>query len=142
MFNMIPYRSSNNVVRYDPLNDEFFRSFFGPFSGGLSFRVDVKDDGDAYQLKADMPGFQKDQIHVDLNEDVLTISAGLDENREEKNENGYVLRERRTGAVRRSFNVKGIDKDAISARYENGVLQLSLPKEKPDAAAKRVIEIN
>ena len=142
MYTMIPYRNVNNVTHYDPFND-LFCSFFGPYDGATDFRVDVKDNGQAYELKADMPGFNKDQIHVDLNEDVLTISADADESKEEKSENGYVIRERRSGRVRRSFNVTGIDRDNIAARYENGVLELTLPKETPDKADnKRQIVIN
>ena len=143
MYTMMPYRSNCNVTRYNPFNDDWFRAFFGPGSTDMGFRVDVKDDGSAYQLSADMPGFDKDKIPVDLDEDVLTISASNNENREEKNENGYVIRERRSGSFRRSFNVKGIDKEKIAAAYENGVLHLTLPKEAPDPQQnKRTIVIN
>ena len=127
MMTMIPYRTAMSARPYDAFADNFFRSLFGN-TQNESFRVDVQDKGDAYVIEADLPGVARENIHVDLNEDVLTISAEKAENAEEK-ENGYIMRERRTGKASRSFNVEGIRKEDISAAYENGVLTLTLPKQ-------------
>ena len=135
---MIPYRTAMSARPYDAFADNFFRSLFGN-TQNESFRVDVQDKGDAYVIEADLPGVARENIHVDLNEDVLTISAEKAENAEEK-ENGYIMRERRTGKASRSFNVEGIRKEDISAAYENGVLTLTLPKqvEAPKETHRRI----
>ena len=138
MMTMIPYRTAMSARPYDAFADNFFRSLFGN-TQNESFRVDVQDKGDAYVIEADLPGVARENIHVDLNEDVLTISAEKVENAEEK-ENGYIMRERRTGKASRSFNVEGIRKEDISAAYENGVLTLTLPKqvEAPKETHRRI----
>ena len=134
MMTMIPYRTAMSTRPYDSFADNFFHSFFGD-AQNESFRVDVQDKGDAYMIEADLPGMARENIHVDLNEDVLTISAEKAENVEEKAENGYIMRERRTGKASRSFNVEG-----ITAAYENGVLTLTLPKqvEAPKETHRRI----
>ena len=138
MMTMIPYRTAMSARPYDAFADNFFRSLFGN-TQNESFRVDVQDKEDAYVIEADLPGVARENIHVDLNEDVLTISAEKAENAEEK-ENGYIMRERRTGKASRSFNVEGIRKEDISAAYENGVLTLTLPKqvEAPKETHRRI----
>ena len=138
MMTMIPYRTAMSARPYDAFADNFFRSLFG-HTQNEAFRVDVQDKGDAYVIEADLPGVARENIHVDLNEDVLTISAEKAENAEEK-ENGYIMRERRTGKASRSFNVEGIRKEDISAAYENGVLTLTLPKqvEAPKETHRRI----
>ncbi len=138
MMTMIPYRTAMSARPYDAFADNFFRSLFGS-TQNESFRVDVQDKGDAYVIEADLPGVARENIHVDLNEDVLTISAEKAENAEEK-ENGYIMRERRIGKASRSFNVEGIRKEDISAAYENGVLTLTLPKqvEAPKETHRRI----
>lgn len=139
MLTMIPYRSTMTTRPYDSFADSFFRSFFGAEQSG-SFRVDVQDKGNAYVLEADLPGVARENIHVDLNEDTLTISVESNENTEKKDENGYIMRERRTGCASRSFNVEGICRENISAAYENGVLTLTLPKmiEQPKPTHRRI----
>lgn len=128
MYNMVPFRRSTSML--DSFFDDFERSFF-PMSRSQmpAFRTDIKDEGDHYLLQADLPGFRKEDIDLDLKEGVLTISAKCEERREEKDEEGkYLCRERRSGSFTRSFDVSGIQEDAISAAYENGVLKLTLPK--------------
>ena len=142
MFTMIPYRSSMMTRPVNPFSDDFFRPFFARPEDN-TFRVDVQDQGDHYLLEAEMPGMKREDIHIDLENDVLSIFVEKDETKEEKNEAGYVIHERRTGRMSRAFNVEGIRKDGIQATYENGVLKLTLPKEQPEVKqAKRTIEIN
>ena len=148
MFNMIPYRAHimNRAPMtrdfFNPFNDDFFRAFFGgePMNG--SFKVDVKDEGDHYLMEAELPGVNRDDLHIDVEDGVMTISAETNETREENREN-YVYRERRSGSVRRSFNLDGIDEDAITATCKDGVLRLRLPKlSEASAPEKKRIEIN
>jgi len=139
---MIPYRPAMATRSFNPFADDFFRSFFGRPEDS-TFRVDVQDKGDSYLLEAEMPGFAKDDIHIDLDDDTLTIFVEKNETRDENNENGYVLHERRTGRMSRSFNVEGIRKEDINAAYQDGVLRLTLPKEEPQKVeTKRSIAIN
>ncbi len=106
-----------------------------------SFKVDVEDQGDHYLLKADLPGVAKENVHIALQEGVLTISAETCEEKEQK-ETNYLFRERRTGSMSRSFNVEGIDEEAISAAYADGVLSLTLPKLAEEKPTRRTIQIN
>ncbi|MCD8357229.1 MAG: Hsp20/alpha crystallin family protein [Clostridia bacterium] len=128
MFGMVPfeYRDRNLFDVFD----NFERSFFKNSSVDLpAFRTDIRDTGDKYVLEAELPGFSKEDISLDLKDGILTISAEHSESNDQKDENGsYIRRERRYGSFRRSFDVAGIDENSISAAYNNGVLELSLPK--------------
>lgn len=108
--------------------DEIQKNFFGEIGGMFnSFRTDVLDKGDHFELKADLPGFAKEEIEVGIQGDYLTIMA---EHKEESNEekDSYIRQERRYGSYQRSFNVANIDTSSIDAEYKDGVLSLMLPK--------------
>ena len=128
MFGMIPfeYRDHNLFNAFD----NFERSFFGNSNVDLpAFRTDIRDAGDKYLLDAELPGFNKEDISLDIKDGILTISAEHNESNDQKDDKGnYIRRERRYGSFRRSFDISGIDENAISASYQNGILQLSLPK--------------
>ena len=142
MFTMIPYRTPVMTRPANPFDDDFFRPFFGR-PEQHTFRVDVQDKGDSYLLEAEMPGLNKDDIHVDLEDNLLTIFVDKAETREEKDEKGYVIRERRCGRMSRAFNVEGINKEGIQAAYQDGILKLTLPKEQPEVKeTKRSIVIS
>ena len=125
---MIPfeYRDHNLFNAFD----NFERSFFGNSNVDLpAFRTDIRDAGDKYLLDAELPGFNKEDISLDIKDGILTISAEHNESNDQKDDNGnYIRRERRYGSFRRSFDISGIDENAISASYQNGILQLTLPK--------------
>ena len=127
MYNMIPFGRINHLNHFF---DEVERSFFSEErSQYAGFRTDITDGGDFYLLEAELPGFQKENIDLELKEGVLTISANREEAKEEQKDSGkYICRERRLGKFRRSFRLSGIQEDAISAAYEAGVLKLTLPK--------------
>ena len=106
------------------------------------FRTDISDQGDSYLLEADLPGFDKDSIHIDLSEDTLTISAERhSQHEEEDKKDSYVCCERSYGQYQRSFDVSGIDKDGIKAKYADGVLRLTLPKVPEVQPAVKRLEI-
>ncbi len=130
MFGMLPFdRSDNNL--FDTF-DNFTRDFFRKSNTDLpAFRTDIRDTGDAYLLEADLPGFNKEDITLDLKDGILTISAVHQDSGEEKDESGYIRRERRYGSFTRSFDVAGIEEGSITAAYQNGVLAVTLPKAKP-----------
>jgi HSP20 family protein len=121
--------------------DRVFHDFFGNgFNQFDNFNTDVIDKGDSYLLQAELPGFQKEDIKIDLDKETLTISASHNEEKKEKRDN-YVRQERRYSSYCRSFHIPGINKENISASYQNGVLEISLPKENVMIEEAKRIEI-
>ena len=123
MFELTPYSTRRSV--YDPFN--LFNDFFGSSSAPAELRTDITDTGDAFVLEADLPGFKKENIKIDLENDRLTIKAERRSEHEE-NKNGCIRRERHFGSFERSFDVSGIDTANIKASCTDGVLTLTLPK--------------
>ena len=143
MFELIPFdRHMRSVSAYDPFRafDEMERSFFGNGSALSAFRTDVIDTGDAYKLEAELPGFNKEDIQLDVENDCLTISAERKQNSEEKKHN-VIKRERVYGSYSRSFDVSGIQVDGIQASYKDGILTLVMPKKQETLPASRKLEI-
>ncbi len=141
---LVPYTRRNNVSVYNPFRelDELERAFFSDRTMG-EFKTDIRDTGDGFLLEADLPGFKKDDIHVDLSDDTLTITAERHSEYEQKDKKGnYVRCERSYGSYSRSFNTAGIDTANIKANYSDGVLRLTLPKQ-PEVVqpASRRLEI-
>ena len=137
MFGMIPFdRRDENLF---DLFDNFEKKFFGNTTASLpAFRTDIRDQGDKFLLEAELPGFDKEDISLELKEGILTIKAEHKENQDQK-DGDYIRRERRYGSFSRTFDVTGIDENGITAAYKNGVLELSLPKVVPVVPeAKRI----
>ncbi|GLB30874.1 molecular chaperone Hsp20 [Lacrimispora amygdalina] len=107
----------------------FDRSVFGTKE---FMKTDVKEVDNGYELDIDLPGFQKDDIKARLTDGYLTITASKGENKEEKDKEGrYIRRERYSGSMSRSFYVgNAVKEEDIRARFENGILKLSVPKNK------------
>ena len=102
-------------------------------------KTDVKETDSGYEVDMDLPGFKKDEIQLELNDGYLTISAekGLDKD-EENEKKHYLRRERYAGGMSRSFYVgEGITEKDIHAKYEYGILKLSIPKEQPKAVPEK-----
>ncbi len=136
---LMPMLWSNNNI-FDEMDDFFGDRFFGGLCDsadhGKQFdsmtglmKTDVIEKDNCYQLEADLPGFNKEDIKIDLKNDVLTISAAHSENKDEKDDNGkYIRRERRSSSFQRSFRVDGLKPEDIIAQYRNGVLTVNIPK--------------
>lgn len=95
-----------------------------------AMKTDVVDNGDHFTVTADLPGFDKKDIKIGMQDGVLTVSASHEENKDEKDEKSgkYLRRERRTASYERAFRVgEDIKPEEISAKYENGVLTLNVP---------------
>ena len=107
-------------------------------------KTDVKEKDNGYEVAIDLPGFKKDELHLELNDGYLTISAekGLDKDEKDKNDK-YIRRERYAGSMSRSFYVgENMKEEDIHAKYENGILTLDVPKEQKKAVPeKRYIAI-
>lgn len=142
MFELIPFTHSHGMDLYRPFRDleNLERSLFSGGMGG--FQTDIRDNGGAYVLEADLPGVKKEDIHIDIDGDRLSISAERSAVKEEKDENGgYVRCERSYGSFSRSFDISGIRGEDISAAYADGVLTLTLPKQARTVPASRRLEI-
>lgn len=142
MFGMIPFdRRDDNLF---DIFDNFEKKFFGNTNASLpAFRTDIRDQGDKFLLEAELPGFNKEDISLELKDGILTIKAEHKENNEQTDDKGqYLRRERRYGSFARSFDVSGIDETGISAAYNNGILELTLPKQVPVEPETRQITIN
>ena len=93
-------------------------------------KTDIKENDKGYELDVDLPGYKKEYVKAELKDGYLTISASNDNTKEEKDEDGkYIRKERYTGSVSRSFYVgKYVTEEDIHAKFENGILKLSVPK--------------
>ena len=93
-------------------------------------KTDVRETENTYEVDIDLPGFKKDEIDVDLKDGCLTISASKGLDRDEKDKEGkYIRQERYAGACSRSFYVGDVEPDQVFAKYEDGILKISLPKQ-------------
>ena len=104
--------------------------------------MDVHETKDNYQVTADLPGYAKEDITVDYENDILSISATRKSEKVDKDEKGQIIRqERSSGSVHREIYLKGINEEDITATLTEGVLNLVLPKKEPTIPSKRKIEI-
>ena len=135
---LMPMLWSNNNI-FDEMDNFFNDSFWNGTcrtdeamkeqAGHSLMKTDVIEKDNCYQLEAELPGFNKEDIKIDLKNDLLTISASHSENNDEKDNNGkYIRRERRTSSYQRSFRVHDLKAEDIIAQYRNGVLTVNIPK--------------
>ena len=141
---LVPYARKNHAVsNFNPFHDfdELERAFFSDNVLG-EFKTDIQEDGDSFVLEADLPGFKKEDIHVDVKDNTLSITAERHSEFEKKDKkNSYLRFERSFGSYSRSFDVSGIDCANIKASYKDGVLLLTLPKQKKEEPTGRRLEI-
>ena len=115
-----------------PFEDEFFgrkNPLYGKRAKNL-MKTDVKETENGYELDIDLPGFKKEEVQASLENGYLTISASKGLDKDEKDKKGrYIRRERYSGAMSRSFYVgEGVEQKDIHAKFENGILKLTVPK--------------
>ena len=144
MFDLVPFRNDKGFRSLIPdgLRENFFETGFPAFMGfgTKGMRVDIREENDRYIMEADLPGFRKEDIGIQLKDNIITISAEHNEDFEEKGDS-YLRRERRSGRLVRSFMVDNVKHDEVTARYENGVLKVILPKENKRPAREKRIDI-
>ena len=136
-----------NLTRYDPFEtsiepfDDLFRGFFRPVRMDRDmpqFKMDVKEDDKSYTVHADLPGVKKEDIHITIEGNTVSISAESRSETEQKEGEKVLKRERTYGKVMRSFSLASdVDEATASAKYNEGVLELVLPK-KAASASKRL----
>ena len=137
------------------LFDDMFRDFasFDPFSASDALygkharalmKTDIRETDNSYELDIDLPGFKKDELQLHLQDGYLTVSAAKGLDKDEKDKEGhYIRRERYAGQCSRSFYVgENITEEDVHAKYEDGILRLSIPKkDAPKLPERRVIAI-
>lgn len=126
---LLPSIFENNFV------DNFFDDFFTlptMYRNNRMMDTNVKDLGKEYMLEIEIPGYDKKDVHAELKDGYLTISAEKQETKEEKENGKFIRRERYSGSCKRSFYVgETLKEDDFQATFENGVLKLVFPKAEP-----------
>ena len=111
---------------------DFWSDFFAPvtFQNSLgSMKTDVTENDKEYLFDVELPGYKKEDVRISLDDGYLTVEATQKKENNEENENRYIRRERYMGTVSRSWYVGNVDKQQIKAAFNNGILNISVPKE-------------
>ena len=147
---LMPSIFGENLFDDNWMEFPFDRDFWGrknPLYGKNANKImktDIREHDGGYELDVDLPGFKKDEINVELENGYLTISAakGLDKDEQDK-KGKYIRRERYAGAMQRSFYVGDeVTQEDIKAKFEDGILRLSIPKKDAQAVeTKKTIAI-
>lgn len=139
-------QAKNKDGRFLPMFDEVFNDFFGGAHAHRGFMhksaaVNIKESEKEYQLEFAAPGFEKDEFKLNLENQVLTVSAEKkNESREEQS--GYTRREFAYSAFQRSFTLpESVQEEGIKAEYKNGILLVSIPKKEAESKQKRSISV-
>ena len=141
---LMPSIFGENLFNDDWMNfgfPEVEKALYGKHASH-EMKTDVRETDSGYEVDIDLPGFKKDEIHIQLDNGYLSISAakGLDKDEQDK-EGKYIRKERYAGSMSRSFYVgNAITQDDIKAKYESGILRLSVPKKAAEEieGAKRI----
>lgn len=146
---------ASNITRYNKNNrglslfDDFFDSMFSSMDNWSTRvpAVDVEENDKEYTVKAELPGFDENDVNLTVENHVLTLSGKVDEKNEEKDKDKdnrkYLVRERRVETFERSFSLpEGVDEENISAQFKNGLLTVTLPKTAEKASRKLEVKIN
>lgn len=141
------------VVPYGRRNDPFLSMFFDPTMDGLmtgfdklggklegmvsGIKSDIKETDTSYIVEAELPGYSKEDIKVELSDGILTISAETNKESEETKDN-FVRKERYVGKVSRCYSFDDVDEDTVKAKYNNGILTIELVKSDKSAPKKSI----
>ena len=136
---MIPRRKND----FDLIGDMFRDPFFSENESKI-MRTDIKEKKDKYLIDIDLPGYEKENIKIELEDGYLTVHANRDTNNEEKEEGKFVRKERYVGSCSRSFYVgDAVEIEDIKASFKNGTLKIEVPKKemKKELPSKKYVQI-
>ena len=138
---LIPSIFGENLFNDDWMDfgfPEVDKALYGKHANNV-MKTDVKETDTGYEVDIDLPGFKKDEINAQLDNGYLTISAAKGLDKDEKDKKGkYIRKERYAGAMSRSFYVgEGVTQEDIKAKYEDGILRLSVPKKEAKAVENK-----
>ncbi len=138
MKNEIRRGNSRDYDFFDEAMHDFFPSFFGGGHRSQRYmRTDIKENDDSYTLEVELPGADKKDIDIDLRDGYLNISVNKSEQADDGKKQNYIHRER-SFSCSRSYYVGDIDKNEIKAKYDNGILSVTLPKDAPKKSDSRI----
>lgn len=147
MFGLTPFNRRNNEIAkrsgdFMDLFEDFFQDPFmtTPFGGMHPIRADIRETEKEYLIDAEIPGVKKEDIKLDLRDDVLTISVEHNEEVKEERDQ-FIRRERRHGSYARSFYVDGVKHEGVTAKYNDGVLNIRLLKQEGQGTDRYKIDI-
>lgn len=149
MFGLTPYNKRGNGIErrgdiFDLRNffDDFFSDSFMPafFNSANPMKADIKENEKDYVIDAELPGVRKEDIKLEFRDDTLTIAVEHNEQVDEEREN-YIRKERRYGSFARSFHVENVNHDGVTAKYNDGILTVTIPKAEEGKEKNRRIDI-
>ena len=146
MFGLVPFVARNELGKEENVFDHLWNVFDEPFMQGFrtdGFKVDVKDNGESYDLTAELPGLKKENISLTYENNYRTIATKSEQSNDEKDEQGnYVRRERSQSSMSRSFYIDNIDEARATAEYKDGLLLVHMPKAAVQKEVGHTITIN
>lgn len=142
MFGIVPFRNNKiqergSLFDLENMFNDFFNDSFMGLASTNAIKADIKENEKEFIIDAEIPGANKEDIKLDLKDDRLTISVQKTEEVKEEKEN-YIRRERRFGASSRSFYVENVKNEDVTAKYENGILTIVLPKSETKKINSRI----
>ena len=140
MYGLTPFEKSGFDI-FNAFND-FEKNFFGGSMPVNTCKTDIRDEGEKYVMEAELPGFTKEDIKLDINGSYLVLTAEHKNEKDEKDDKGkYIRKERSYGSYTRSFDITGVDTENISAEYMDGILKIDLPKKASEEPPVKRLEI-
>ena len=134
---IIPMAAESPVEFYNNMLDSFFGIPRQNAMARSTFRVDVEETENGYVVTADLPGVKKDELDIEMNEEKLIIAVKVDEEKEVEEKN-YIHRERYRCSMARGAHLKDADPEAITAKLEDGVLTVVVPKKAPVSNVRKI----
>ncbi len=134
------WRRRGDIFDIEGLFETFLNDSIYPLIGG-NMRVDIRENENEYILEAELPGVKREDINIEIRDNELSISVKKSEEMSLGDEN-YLRRERRMASASRTFPVENILEDKVTARFEDGILTIILPKKEPGKKKRRQIQIH
>ena len=117
-----------NLIPRSFFFDDDFDDFFKPVMRRIDVKCDIYEENDEYHIEMDIPGYDKKDINIEVKDGYLTIKASKETEDKEETKN-YIRRERVVGSFTKSFALGDVDTDKIDAKFENGILNITIPKQ-------------
>ena len=139
MKNYLQRRNNNGMSLFDVFDDEFFKPMF--FDEQQDLKTNIKETETSYELAVETPGYTKDQIRVSLENGYLTVSCQKSQKEEEDKHSRYLRKEISESCQRSYYVGNDVTQEQIKAKYDNGILSLTVPKEAPKLPQSKLISI-